>query len=483
MSTTYPYYSNKFPNQIDNFDRFEDPSADYMPLVKLYYDNIEKGTEEGLTAAQAILTNNPELKKMIVNADRLNLLRDSLLSIEEYYMSDVQQYLIELVQYKGAYSSSTTYRKFNIVKYNGLSYMYINNTSGKNHAPTNTSYWIALTLQGEKGNDGVDLAFKGSYNNSTSYPANSAVEYHGSLYGSLQATQGHAPTIGGSNAYWSLVLDSDTLIVDYNSNSANQIQEAYNQGKTVIVKYNITDGSEYNTDVVYGYLTNVQYTDTNRYYRFVGWYRQSGEAYTTGGTLKYYYFYLDYNISSSTSTWGKSTNPLNNIYFVTYGTTTTGMIDAYNQGKLVVMRQTSTSPNTNTIYLPLYQMVEWSSREKFYIFAGTSGTSTCRCQATYDSTLNTISWSSITITTIQQNYEAVYGDTSQSLWSNLETAYQNHLVIYCYYNDCIYYLSHKQIINSERTIYVFINTNDINTTYRIRCIHDTSSGITNWLPT
>ena len=138
MSNTYPYYSNNFPDEIDDFDKFQDPNISSMPLINEYYAEIETGTEASLARAKTILDNNPSLKPMIINADRLNKLRDGLLSVEEFYLSDVQQYLINLVKYRGTYSSSVIYNKFNIVKYNGQSYMYINNTASKGRVPTNS---------------------------------------------------------------------------------------------------------------------------------------------------------------------------------------------------------------------------------------------------------------------------------------------------------------------------------------------------------
>lgn len=211
MSNTYPDLENNFPDSIDNFDRFVDPDINSLPLINQYYIYLQ---QNNLEAALAILNNNPSLQRMIVNAYNMNMLRDGLISVERYYLDDVQQYLVNIVQWKGEWQSTITYTKYNVVVYQVGNtdqwYMGIETEIPMGTLPTNTNYWVPLALKGEKGDagedgeDGVGLVFKGQYNYATEYVANDAVEYQGSLYGALQTTQGNPPTAGGTNAYWSL---------------------------------------------------------------------------------------------------------------------------------------------------------------------------------------------------------------------------------------------------------------------------------------
>lgn len=206
MSNTYQDLENNFPDSIDNFDKFRDPDIASIPLINQYYTYINQGD---LINAFAILTANPSLKPMVINADNMNQLRDGLISVERYYLNDVQQYLVNIVKYKNEWSSTTGYTKYDVVTYttspnSSEVYMGIVENIPLGTVPTNTAYWVPLVIKGDQGEAGLGLSFQGQYNNVTSYPANVAVEYQGSLYGSLQATQGNPPTAGGSNAYWAL---------------------------------------------------------------------------------------------------------------------------------------------------------------------------------------------------------------------------------------------------------------------------------------
>jgi hypothetical protein len=85
MSTTYTNLtSTNFPDSIDDFDSFLDPEVEEIPLINQYYNFIELGTQDGLNSANQILIDNPSLIPKIVNAARLNQLRDGLIAVENY---------------------------------------------------------------------------------------------------------------------------------------------------------------------------------------------------------------------------------------------------------------------------------------------------------------------------------------------------------------------------------------------------------------
>lgn len=46
--------------------------------------------------------------------------------------------------HKGAYSSSTTYTKYDVVTYNNGSYVYWNDANSSGKVPTNTTYWRVM---------------------------------------------------------------------------------------------------------------------------------------------------------------------------------------------------------------------------------------------------------------------------------------------------------------------------------------------------
>lgn len=208
MSTLYPDLENKFPIEIDNFEKFVDPDIASIQAINQYYQYFDAGDLEN---ANNILANNPQLKRMILNAESLNQIRDGLISIERYYLNDIQQYLVNIVKYKNDWSSGTRYTKYDVVVYenNGAkeAYMAISTDIPIGTLPTDLNYWIPLVIRGEKGDAGIGLAFQGAYSSSKQYYKNDAVQYLGSLYGALQDNIDIKPTAGGNNDVWALAWD------------------------------------------------------------------------------------------------------------------------------------------------------------------------------------------------------------------------------------------------------------------------------------
>lgn len=209
ISTLYPQYENKFPSEgIDDFEKFVDPDIESLQAINLYKQYYNS---KDFINANNILSRNPQLKRMIVNAENLNKLRDAIMSVEEFYLSDVQQYLVNLVVYRGQYAANIKYNKYNVVSYGNTSqkevYMCISSDTPTGTLPTDSRYWIPLAIKGDKGEAGVGLAFQGEYNPLKTYAKNDCVQYLGSLYGALKETTGNTPIDGGSNEYWALAWD------------------------------------------------------------------------------------------------------------------------------------------------------------------------------------------------------------------------------------------------------------------------------------
>ena len=115
ISTLYPQYDNNFPSEgVDNFEKFIDPDINSLQAINLYYQYYNAGN---ISQALNVLSTNQQLKRMIINAENLNKLRDAVMSIEQFYLDDIQQYIVELVQYRGEYVASVKYNKYNVVSY------------------------------------------------------------------------------------------------------------------------------------------------------------------------------------------------------------------------------------------------------------------------------------------------------------------------------------------------------------------------------
>lgn len=202
MSTQYPDLGlTNFPNELDSRYIMLDPSIPSdLSAIDAYNARIAAKDMEG---ALKVLADNPRLCKMLFNADKWNRHEDMLLALERYYMDDVQQYLVEIVAWRGTWQRTANYAKYNVVEYEGTAYMAIKPVS-MGIAPTNEEYWIPITLKGEKGDSGIGLSWRGQWNIDTSYSADDCVSYQEKLWAAKQPSIGQEPS--SNSAYWDSVF-------------------------------------------------------------------------------------------------------------------------------------------------------------------------------------------------------------------------------------------------------------------------------------
>lgn len=217
MSTLYSdfLYSN-FPDQpYDTYEYMQDMTFDLLGLVSQYESLIiNKRFEE----ASQFLKDNPQLNRIYFNAEKYNKLVDSIRSTQRLYSSDVQTYILELVTYKGTFSNSIKYTKYNVVNYDSMVYMCTSLDTPLGTLPTNTKYWYPLSIKGERGYSGLGLSFDGVFNSKTTYNSNSSVSYGTCLYASTcDDNIGHIPS--KTSSYWELIIDFQDLISYDNSSS------------------------------------------------------------------------------------------------------------------------------------------------------------------------------------------------------------------------------------------------------------------------
>lgn len=219
MSITYGDLSyTAFPDAIDSFMRFTDPSAQQQQYIQQYYAYVDAGN---MTAAQSLIAAHPDLKNCIVNAETLNKYHDALLALEKHYHEEIEDNIANIVSYIGVYTTGTTYNKFNVVTYQNQSYMYINNTASSNHLPTDTNYWVQITLTGEQGASGTGLSPRGNYASDVTYYEDDFVVSDNSFWQCLQdGTINQRPNT--SSSVWRLLLSIDGSILTYD-NSVSQL--------------------------------------------------------------------------------------------------------------------------------------------------------------------------------------------------------------------------------------------------------------------
>lgn len=216
MSTTYPLYTySSFPDDVDQFNRFTDLTLETMEYAKQYNTYMTNGN---FTGAAQILIDHPELETSLINAANLNRIIDAIKCIETFYADDVQTYILELVQYKGTYSNSTKYTKYNVVNYNSMVYMCTSLDTPLGTLPTDTTYWYQLSIKGDRGTSGLGLSFEGVWQATVTYNKDSAVSYGTCLYASVEDNNlAHTPS--RTSSYWELITDF-TDITGYDNSSS-----------------------------------------------------------------------------------------------------------------------------------------------------------------------------------------------------------------------------------------------------------------------
>lgn len=89
------YPRSQFPDAIDNFDNMQDITAALVDAMVSYQTAI---TNKDFTTAANAITNNPDLLKVLINADRINSLQDAIKAVEKYYKDDVGNMVTHIAQ-------------------------------------------------------------------------------------------------------------------------------------------------------------------------------------------------------------------------------------------------------------------------------------------------------------------------------------------------------------------------------------------------
>ena len=178
-----------------------------------------------ILGAQQILENS-QLDNKVLRASGINDITDDIATLEGYYYTNVPNQLnilltaynqdINRLKYRGTYSSSATYYLNNIVEYSNELY-YCKSTEGaiSNIAPTNTTYWLYLGLQGQQGYPTLGISLKGQWDSTTTYAAKDVVVYDNRLYVGRQASTNEIPV--STSSYWGLLADYDISKINFST--------------------------------------------------------------------------------------------------------------------------------------------------------------------------------------------------------------------------------------------------------------------------
>lgn len=186
---------------LNTFDiaRSQDIQLSDAQLRQQYIQYFVAGN---VSAAQAIITNNPQLFSKVITPELIQPFIDGILSLENNYKNTVTDYLaallttfqsdIDNIKKMGTYVPETPYVVGNFVIYSNDLYLCIKDGT---HPITDTTAWLLLGLQGEKGQVGSGVMYIGEWDSATEYQQYQLVSYNNSLYVSETATTGDQPNI------------------------------------------------------------------------------------------------------------------------------------------------------------------------------------------------------------------------------------------------------------------------------------------------
>lgn len=244
--TIYLDLENNFPESVDVFEKFQDPSISQLAVIQQYKKLYSEGK---ITEAVTLLEENPDLKHCIINAENLNKLRDAIISMQRYYLKDVQAYLMNLVKWKGAWEDSESYNKYDVVSYARKdvveTFMAVVNDVPIGTTPINLEYWVPITLRGEQGVSGTGLSGRGNWNENTQYYVDDWVAHNSTIWAASNDNFNSEPYDGSPDWYPVIrdqqhyVISKDEPIVQY----TNDIWYAILDDGTIQSKYKQPDGS------------------------------------------------------------------------------------------------------------------------------------------------------------------------------------------------------------------------------------------------
>lgn len=194
-----------FPNRPDDWPRYIDPTSNEVTLIKKYQEYFDSGQ---IDKAEELLNQNPISKQMIINAQTMNQTRDAVIALQRYYFSDVQKYLVDIVNFRGTFNLTSSYTKYDVVNYvfnqAVQSFMGIKANIPVGTLTTNASYFIPITLQGPEGQSGTGLNYRGNYSINTQYSKQDCVTYNNVLWVAYEDNIGETPSEYSN--YWSAVI-------------------------------------------------------------------------------------------------------------------------------------------------------------------------------------------------------------------------------------------------------------------------------------
>ena len=236
MSVTYPSLQfTTFPEQVQTFVTMLNMTIADAPAVKGYQQAMEAGNN---TLAQQYYNQITNADQKFIDATKMNRLMDTCVALQKFYKTDIEPYIqsqqsiwgnrINQFNYVGDYSASTFYAITNFVTYTatGVSNIYICfKVPPICTAPTNTTYWRKLSIQGLQGPSGENLSFRYAWDSGEVYYPEDVVVYDNVVWGCLVQNSNQTPQSGST--YWRSIYSPQQVVYPFSAQEPTNMQEGY----------------------------------------------------------------------------------------------------------------------------------------------------------------------------------------------------------------------------------------------------------------
>lgn len=209
-----------FPQQIDSFKDLYDLPASMVTQAKRYQELKMKPTLSSVeqTELNGLTTH---LSDFIITPETWNKFGDSLVSMQTFIKTGIDGYIgqkqtewasyVNAFHLIGVYSATKAYKFQNMVTYNGDLYLCLQDTTAGT-APTDATKWQKISTKGDKGDIGLNLAYRGLYDNTKTYVLGDAVSFTDGLlyYANTSVSAGETPSASTKWTLWDRQIVSKT---------------------------------------------------------------------------------------------------------------------------------------------------------------------------------------------------------------------------------------------------------------------------------
>ena len=236
MSTTYQSLQfTTFPDDIQSFVTMLNMSVEDGAAVTGYQQAMQAGNN---TLARQYYSQITNANQKFIDATKMNTLMDTCVALQKFYKTDIEPYIqsqqtiwgnrINQFNYVGDYSASTLYAVNNFVTYtaSGVRNVYICvKVPPIGTAPTNTTYWRELSIQGLQGPSGENLSFRYAWDSGEVYYPEDVVVYDNVVWGCLVQNSNQTPQSGST--YWRSIYSPQQVVYPFSAQEPTNMQEGY----------------------------------------------------------------------------------------------------------------------------------------------------------------------------------------------------------------------------------------------------------------